>query len=145
MLAEWLTEEPQTEYAWRVTSNWTADEGLPSARMRAALRKLPDKNIFKLAKSEIDQLAQVDFNDVYLLLIDSYGYDAVNIQHWIVLLALFDSNERGTKHPNPPQRLALYADPLEDGLVVWSWEALLASSVREAFKITKVSRIVAAR
>ena len=81
---------------------------------------------------ELKNMSELDANHVYLLHTDSYGYDAKNGWHWIVLLDLFPA--KGTKENTT---LALCADPMEDQLVVWIWESLLASKVNHAFRITR--------
>jgi len=132
MIAEWLTGVPQSEYAWRVRSGWTATDGLKLRRMSKVLLTLPKRGI--ISRCDPHQIARVEDDEVYLLFTDSYWYDGRNYEHWVVLLHLFRSVERKGR---ASQLLALYADPMEDALAVWSWDGLLASRVHHAFKITK--------
>jgi hypothetical protein len=132
MLAEWLTGMPQSEYAWREKSGWTPDTGIDADKMDVALAALPPNCVHSHA--DVEQIEDVDAEQVYLLLLDSYLYDGSNVWHWVILLDLFQSKERD------PQRLALYVDPTEDQLVVWGWTSLRASKVRRAFRITRTQR-----
>ncbi|MFO0757497.1 MAG: papain-like cysteine protease family protein [Byssovorax sp.] len=129
MLAEWLTEQPQSEYAWRKDSGWSADSGLQSERMPDALSKLPNctHRPFKRYK----RLTSIPPSTVYLLFTDSYWYDGENYNHWIVLLHLFNSKDG--------QVLALCADPMENALSVRRWIGLLESRVISAFEIQKLN------
>jgi hypothetical protein len=137
MIAEWLADTPQSEYHWRVEAGWTAGEGLPYAKMQSALDNL--LGVGAATSLEVDERTEVGTDEVYVLLTDSYGYDGRNVMHWLVLLHTFPSKEEKDGVSEPPQRLALCADPMEDALTVWSWKSLLESRVLRAFKITKTA------